>query len=34
MKLNADILYDNLKEDYAVELKGKRSEKLLLGRPE
>ena len=34
MKLNADILYDNLKEVYAVELKGKRSEKLLLGRPE
>lgn len=34
MKLNADIIYDNLKEDYAVELKGKKSTKLRIGRPE
>ena len=34
MKLNADVIYDNLKESVPVEMVGYKSEELLLKRPE
>lgn len=34
MKLNADVIYDNLKESVLVEMVGYKSEELLLKRPE
>ena len=34
MKLNADIIYEKLKEDYSVKIYGERENSLSLRRPE